>query len=101
MPNSGIEEGLCRREATADILITRPTNGVISLTFVSVHVKIAILSSMNAGATSTALLAVCNHVDVRRVDSGIMNRIMTQPADWLEEVSEIGRISRVCLTLYC
>ena len=66
----------------------------------SVHVKTAILSSMNAGAMTTALLAVCNHVDVGRVDSGIINRI-TQSADWLEVVSESGRISRVCITLYC
>ena len=67
----------------------------------SIQAKTAILSSVNAGAMSTALLAVCYHVEVRRVDSGKMNRIMTMSADWLEEVSEISRISRVCLTLYC
>ena len=59
LPNNGVEEALGRREATADILITRPI-------YYERSTKTAILSSMNAGAMSTALLAVCNHVEVRK-----------------------------------
>ena len=38
---------------------------------------------MLAAAMSTALLAVCYHVQIRRVDSGIMTGVVTPSANLL------------------